>query len=98
MLNVGAARPAKCALDWRRVLLLTLLVLLNTTNGHADIGDAEVADGRRVKTRAPTLQLREGRVSGKVLTSEGGRQYFAYLGIPYAKPPVGDLRFKVRAT
>ncbi|KAJ1525010.1 hypothetical protein ONE63_009859 [Megalurothrips usitatus] len=46
------------------------------------------------KTRAPVVETQAGRISGKVLTSAGGRQYFAYLGVPYAQPPVGDLRFK----
>lgn len=36
-----------------------------------------------------------GLVKGVKKTSVLDCSYNAFLGIPYAKPPVGDLRFKV---
>lgn len=36
-----------------------------------------------------------GKVRGVVKTSEYETDYVAFLGIRYAKPPLGDLRFKV---
>lgn len=36
-----------------------------------------------------------GRVRGSVLRSRLGELFYAFRGIRYAKPPVGDLRFKV---
>ncbi|VVC43776.1 Carboxylesterase type B, conserved site,Carboxylesterase, type B,Carboxylesterase type B [Cinara cedri] len=40
------------------------------------------------------VQLDQGRVLGTVLKSRNGREFKAFFGIPYAKPPIGDLRFK----
>jgi len=36
-----------------------------------------------------------GKVIGTFLSSSNGRKYSAFRGIPYAKPPIGELRFKV---
>ena len=54
----------------------------------------------RVKTQSQdadvTVTLEQGAVKGQWIESIRDRQLLAFLGIPYAKPPVGDLRFKVR--
>lgn len=44
---------------------------------------------------APIVTVSTGRVKGIVSKSRNGWEYFEYLGIPYAKPPLGDLRFEV---
>lgn len=36
-----------------------------------------------------------GSVVGRYLTTVKGRGMRAFMGIPYAKPPVGELRFMV---
>jgi hypothetical protein len=43
-----------------------------------------------------TVTLEQGAVKGQRIESIRDRQMLAFLGVPYAKPPVGDLRFKVR--
>lgn len=48
--------------------------------------------------QTPTVKIENGEVTGIELTSHKGRFFNAYLGIPYAKPPVGTLRFKVNKT
>ncbi|KAI6174879.1 Carboxylic ester hydrolase [Aphelenchoides bicaudatus] len=40
------------------------------------------------------VQTNSGPVQGKTYTFVDGRSASAYLGIPYAEPPVGELRFK----
>lgn len=37
-----------------------------------------------------------GLVKGKLQYSRNGREFYAFKGIPYAKPPTNELRFKVR--
>lgn len=40
-----------------------------------------------------------GPVKGmKVLTKYENKEYYSYKGIPYAKPPIGPLRFKVNSS
>ncbi|KAL5242170.1 hypothetical protein ACI65C_009580 [Semiaphis heraclei] len=42
----------------------------------------------------PVINVHEGQLKGKQFLSRNGRNFFAFQGIPYAKPPVGPLRFK----
>lgn len=50
--------------------------------------DAEEADPMIVTTN-------KGRVRGTTLVSPTGKKIDAWLGIPYAQPPVGALRFRL---
>lgn len=36
-----------------------------------------------------------GNIRGQILRDIEGNQYLSFRGVPYAKPPVGKLRFKV---
>jgi carboxylesterase type B len=38
-----------------------------------------------------------GQVRGSKMVSVSGKMFYAFRGIPYAQPPVGDLRFRVRS-
>lgn len=39
-------------------------------------------------------QINDGEILGRYMTSRNGRPIQAFLGIPFASPPVGDLRFR----
>lgn len=41
------------------------------------------------------IKTKIGTVKGAVMLSRDGNKFDAFLGIPYAKPPIGDLRFQV---
>ena len=43
--------------------------------------------------RSPIVQTEYGAVVGKIETLPHGKSVHEYLGIPYAEPPVGELRF-----
>lgn len=42
----------------------------------------------------PILKIFQGTLNGTWEQSRHGRTYSAFLGIPYAEPPIGNLRFK----
>ncbi|KAF5299073.1 hypothetical protein FQR65_LT09431 [Abscondita terminalis] len=42
----------------------------------------------------PVVTIENGSLQGKIKTDYEGNTYYSFQGIPYAKPPVGDLRFK----
>ncbi|XP_015609253.1 acetylcholinesterase [Cephus cinctus] len=44
---------------------------------------------------APIVRTRYGALKGTVVQNVEGGEYLAFNGIPYAEPPVGQLRFKV---
>ena len=40
------------------------------------------------------VETERGEIKGSKMKSKKGKKIFAFRGIPYAKPPVGILRFK----
>ena len=43
----------------------------------------------------PVVKTKQGLIKGLKTVSVRNTDFNAFLGIPYAKPPVGELRFKV---
>lgn len=43
----------------------------------------------------PIVTIEEGQVQGKKATDYRGGEFYSFLGIPYGKAPVGELRFRV---
>lgn len=44
---------------------------------------------------SPIVQTSSGKVVGSISSSRTGKEFYEYLGIPYALPPVGEKRFEV---
>ncbi|GLG98111.1 Esterase E4 [Gryllus bimaculatus] len=62
---------------------LTTLILL-TVYGWVSVGAQD----------EPIVKVEQGQLRGREATSVLGERYYSFQGIPYAKPPVGELRFK----
>lgn len=45
----------------------------------------------------PIVKTSNGLVRGSIAISRDGKIFHQFLGIPYATPPLGDLRFEVGA-
>lgn len=41
------------------------------------------------------VEITQGKLKGSILKSRNGRDFGAFQGIPYAKPPIDELRFMV---
>lgn len=41
------------------------------------------------------VETKQGQVRGQIEISRGGRNFYAFYGIPYAEPPIGELRLEV---
>lgn len=41
------------------------------------------------------IRVNEGLLEGEVVQNKYGGSFYSFKGIPYAQPPLGDLRFKV---
>lgn len=45
---------------------------------------------------APLVTTKNGKIRGIQRVSQySKKEYCSFLGVPYAQPPIGDLRFKV---
>ncbi|KAK4885073.1 hypothetical protein RN001_001344 [Aquatica leii] len=42
----------------------------------------------------PIVTIKNGKLRGKIAQNYDGDEFYSFQGIPYAKPPVGPLRFK----
>lgn len=47
------------------------------------------------KMTGPVVNVEQGRLQGTVRNGHNGQKFYSFQGIPYAEPPVGELRFKV---
>ena len=88
------ALPILAAAVFSAILFITLNQSLNQQRSQTILNLNAV--GNRYGTNGPLVKMTNGKVKGKVLTSREGRQFYGFYHIPYAEPPVGELRFQVR--
>ena len=63
---------------------MTCVILLASKLTRAELDKRQLS---------PVVQTESGAVVGKIETLPHGKSVHEYLGIPYAEPPVGELRF-----
>lgn len=51
--------------------------------------------GEARTTSGPVVRTPLGKIKGLRMLSRGGREYYGFYNVPYAEPPIGELRFKV---
>ncbi|XP_046610896.1 venom carboxylesterase-6-like [Neodiprion virginianus] len=67
------------------IAFLTIFGVIPIKNGDIPAGE----DGMRPETTIP-----QGRLRGINMVTHLGRRFSAFIGVPFAEPPIGDLRFK----
>jgi hypothetical protein len=70
------------------LLLSTTLLILFVASSPGTAQEVDEA--------GPLVQVEQGALRGVRGLSIRDREFIAFLGIPYAQPPVGKLRFKVQ--
>ncbi len=76
-------------------LLLLLLLLLRVRAGAGGAGSSGNGNGaRRGGADDLVLETTTGRIRGVRQRADNGRDVDVWWGIPFAEPPVGELRFK----
>ncbi|XP_045594339.2 carboxylic ester hydrolase [Procambarus clarkii] len=80
-------RSVRCVIMW----LVVTVALAEESEAPGDLGkDTQLGEISDV----PVVTTISGEVSGVLEQSLGGKTFYSYYSIPYAEPPVGDLRFK----
>lgn len=51
-----------------------------------------------VYSNYPEVDIKDGKLKGKFMVTRKGRKFSGFLAIPFAKPPIGELRFKVNTS
>jgi len=78
-----------CQIKSLRVLLVTVTIAI------AAMGYFYQALQYIPQIPCPIVNTTLGSLQGYTAISRDGREYFGFLGIPFAEPPVGNLRFEV---
>lgn len=76
-----------------KVIFVLLAFTIPITVLYAENKTEKPKTTSNIKAVIDPIKLESGLISGKTI-GETGKEVRAYLGIPYAAPPIGDLRWK----
>lgn len=73
---------------------INLIWKINHTTTSGKVDENEVVPENVTLEDLTLANTSLGYVRGKTITTVNGKEVDEYLGIPYAEPPVGELRFR----
>jgi hypothetical protein len=73
--------------SWGTIILVLAFLISN-------ISGASLKE-KAIRKDNVIIEIPQGRLVSNILTSREGREYYAFYKTPYAKPPIGELRFAV---
>ncbi|XP_046609035.1 esterase E4-like [Neodiprion virginianus] len=74
------------------LLVALLLIAFLTIFGVIPIKNGDIPAGE--DWMRPETTITQGRLRGINMATHLGRRFAAFIGVPFAEPPIGDLRFK----
>ena len=74
-------------------IIFSIVQLFLTHHHNTYFEDKDKDETPVVVATKPMVEINSGTVYGKLVKSPQGTDVEQYLGIPFAKPPIGDLRF-----
>ncbi|KAE8736651.1 Carboxyl/Cholinesterase 63, partial [Frankliniella occidentalis] len=86
--------PAALNATWMSIGLVCGVILACVVLLAGGIVATIIAERMVTITYSTQVKVDTGEVRGRERTSPSGKVFLSFQGIPYAKPPVGDLRFK----
>lgn len=89
-INRSASFSMKCT-----IIIIVLGFNWKILRGQVQSGNSVQFQLSGANALWPEIRLPQGQLRGRTFKTSTGKEYFAFLGIPYAVPPVGSLRFKV---
>jgi len=75
-------------------IVAIFIPVFHTINNSDSYGWIGLRDSQEY-TNTPIVSTDYGKLAGYKSQSRDGRDFFGFVGIPYAKAPVGNLRFQV---
>jgi len=79
---------------YTKIVTVLLIVVLISSYVLEMIGAAGI-NVKRPERLGPQVQLMSGSLRPKELVARNGLKYYGFLGVPFASPPVGNMRYGV---
>ena len=76
-------------------IITIIIVILLLTSYFLEMISAAGFNIKKNIPMGPSVNVMQGKLRSRELTARSGRKYYGFLGVPYASPPIGNLRYLV---